>query len=65
MRICPFEALDNTAEIQRAFQGGRMDVLFNLVNDEIISLDEAARFANLKIEDAQDMLNGWKEAQKL
>ena len=64
-RIYPFEALDNTKEIQRAFQAGRMDVLFNLVDDGKISLDEVARFTGLKFEDVQDMLFGWQEAQKM
>lgn len=64
-RTYPFEALDNTEEIQRAFWGGRMDVLFNFVDNGRISLEEAARFAGLKIEDAHDMLFGWQEVQKM
>jgi len=42
-----------------------MDVLFNFVDGGRISLEEAARFAGLKIEDAHDMLFGWQEVQKM
>jgi len=65
--ICPFDAdeFDNTEEIRRAFQGGRMDVLFNLVDDGKISIDQAAGFAGLTMEDAEDMLFGWREAQEM
>ena len=62
---CPFDATGNIEEIRRAFQGGRMDVLFNLVDDGKIAIDEAARFAGLTIEDAEDMLFGWRDAQKM
>lgn len=64
-RTCPFDAGDNTEEIRRAFQGGRMDVLFNLVDDEKIAIEDAAKFADLSMEDAKDMLFGWREAQGL
>lgn len=65
-RSCPFEEEDNdTGEIQRAFQAGRLDVLFGLVDDGQISLDNAARFAKLSLEDARDMLFGWREAQSM
>lgn len=52
-------------EFQRFYHAGRMDVLFNLVYDGKISLDEAAAFAGMSIEEAYDMLNGWKEAQEM
>lgn len=42
-----------------------MDVLFNFVDGGRISLEEAARFAGLKIEDVHDMLFGWQEVQKM
>ena len=64
---CPFDAIgsDNTEEIRQAFQGGRMDVLFNLVDDGKIAIEDAARFASLSMEDAEDMLFGWREAQEM
>lgn len=65
-RSCPFEEDDNdTGEIQRAFQAGRMDVLFNLVDNGKISLEYAAEFAGFNMETAKDMLFGWREAQEM
>lgn len=64
-RIYPFDASDNISEIQRAFLGGRMDVLFNLVDDGKVSIGEAAKFAGLTMEEAEDMLFGWREAQEM
>lgn len=62
---CPFELADNMEEIRRAYQAGRMDVLFNLVDNGKITIDEAARFARISMEDAEDMLQGWREAQEM
>ena len=42
-----------------------MDVLFNLVDDGKIALEDTARFAGLSMEDAEDMLQGWHEAQEM
>lgn len=53
------------AEYQRFYQAGRMDVLFNLVSIEKISIEDAALFAKLSLEDAMDFLQGWKEAQEM
>lgn len=65
-RSCPFEEEDNDAEeIRKAFQGGRMDVLFNLVDNGKISLEYAAEFADFNMETAKDMLFGWREAQEM
>jgi len=61
---CPLGAADNTEEIRRAFQAGRMDVLFNFVDSGRISLEEAAKFACFSMETAEDMLLGWREAQE-
>ncbi len=54
----------DTEEIRRAFQGDRMDVLFNLVDDGKIAIEDAAEFADLSMEDAEDMLFGWREAKE-
>lgn len=62
---CPFETADNTEEIRRVYQAGRMDVLFNLVDDGKIALGDAAKFAGLSMEEAEDMLFGWREAQEM
>ena len=64
---CPFNAtdFDDSEEIRRAFQSGRMDVLFNLVDDGKIALDDAAKFAGMTMEEAEDMLQGWREAQEI
>lgn len=61
--LCPFETGETDEEIQVAFQSGRMDVLFNLVNEGKITIDYAAEFADLTMEEAEDMLFGWKQAQ--
>lgn len=42
-----------------------MDVLFSLVNDGKIAIEDAAKFADLSMEDAEDMLFGWREAQEM
>ena len=57
--------VEHECEEQRYYQAGRMDVLFNLVDLGKITLDEAATFAGMSIEEAYDMLNGWKEAQEM
>lgn len=53
------------AEFQRYYQAGRMDVLFNLVNDGMITIYDAAGFSGMTLEEADDMLQGWKEAQAM
>ena len=42
-----------------------MDMLFSLVDDGKISLDEGAKYAGFNMETAEDMLNGWREAQEM
>lgn len=58
------EEKGNEAECQRFYQAGRMDVLFNLVSIGKVSIEDAAIFAKLSLEDAMDFLQGWKEAQE-
>lgn len=53
------------AEFQRYYQAGRMDVLFNLVNNGMVTIYDAAGFAGMTLEEAEDMLQGWKEAQAM
>lgn len=53
------------AEFHRYYQAGRMDVLFSLVNDGIITIYDAANFAGMTLEEADDMLQGWKVAQEI
>ncbi len=53
------------AEFQRYYQVGRMDVLFNLVNDGMITIYDAAGFSGMTLEEAEDMLQGWREAQAM
>lgn len=40
-------------------------MLFSLVDDGKLTLDEAADFIGMTWGDAADMLQGWKESQKL
>ena len=42
-----------------------MDVLFNFVDDGKISLEEGAKFAGLSMEEAEDMLFGWRESREM
>lgn len=65
MRTCPFDAADNTFEIRRAFWSGRMDMLFELVANGKLSVDEAADIAEMSLLEAEEMLHGWREAQEL
>ena len=55
---CPFEENDNSEEIKVAFQSGRMDMLFQMVNEGKVSIEDATRFADLTMEEAEDMLFG-------
>lgn len=70
-RKCPSTSYGDTnkekekAEFQRYYQAGRMDVLFNLVNDGMITIYDAANFAGMTLEEADDMLQGWKVAQEI
>lgn len=59
------ESSKEKAEFKRYYQAGRMDVLFNLVNDGTITIYDAANFAGMTLEEAEDMLQGWKEAQNI
>lgn len=53
------------AEFQRYYQAGRMGVLFNLVSNGLITIYDAADFAGMTLEEAEDMLQGWREAQAM
>ena len=53
------------AEFKRYYQAGRWDVLFNLVNDGIITIYDAANFTGMTLEEADDMLQGWRVAQEI
>lgn len=62
---CPFEAGGNIEELRRAFRGGRLDALFKLVDAGKISIQEAVRFPGLSKEEAEDILFGWWQTQKM
>lgn len=70
-RSCPNTSSGDTesekekAEFQRYYQAGRMGVLFNLVNDGMITIYDAAGFSGMTLEEAEDMLQGWKDAQAM
>ena len=57
--------MEPESEKQRYYQAGRMDVIFKLVDIGKISLDEASIFAGMSIEEADEMLQGWRMAQEL
>lgn len=59
------ESEKEKAEFQRYYQVGRMGVLFNLVSIGLITIYDAADFAGLTLEEAVDMLQGWREAQAM
>lgn len=66
MRICPFEENEEgESEIKRIFWAGEMQMLFGLVNANIIDIDLAASVAKMSLPEAEEMLQGWREAQKM
>lgn len=56
---------DDAAEYPRYFQAGRLSMLFSLVDGGKLTVDEAADFTGMEWEDAADMLQGWREAQRV
>lgn len=75
MKSCPFdshaseatgqEVKEDTTEFQRYRYVGKMDMLFSLVANNILGIEKAAEIANMSLEEAEDMLQGWKEAQNI
>lgn len=66
MRTCPFEEIEESgSEIKRIFWAGEMQMLFGLVNAKIIDIEQAASVAGMSLTEAEEMLQGWKEAQEL
>ncbi|MDE7432295.1 MAG: hypothetical protein K2N34_10345 [Lachnospiraceae bacterium] len=71
MKSCLFDIIlrnnlfDSKTECQRYYKVGRMDMLFSLVSEGKIELDEAAEFTGMTWGEAFDMLQGWQEAQRL
>lgn len=59
------EVKEDTTEFQRYCYVGKMDMLFSLVANNILGIEKAAEIANMSLEEAEDMLQGWKEAQNI
>lgn len=56
---------EDRTEFQRYRYVGKMDMLFSLVANNILGIEKAAEIANMSLEEAEDMLQGWKEAQNI
>lgn len=75
MKSCPLDSTASEAigqkekedrtEFQRYRYVGKMDMLFSLVANNILGIEKAAEIARMSIEEAEDMLQGWKEAQNI
>lgn len=70
--VLPFDILeeceeckDEKEEIQKHRQSGRMSMLFELVDQGKITLDEAAQVAKMTWGEAEDMLRGWQIARDM
>lgn len=59
------EVKEDRTELQRYRYVGKMDMLFSLVANNILGIEKAAEIANMSLEEAEDMLQGWKEAQNI
>lgn len=59
------ESEKEKAEFQRYYFVGKMEMLFSLVADNILDIEKAAEIAHMSIEEAEDMLQGWREAQAM
>ena len=59
------EVKEDTTEFQRYHYVGKMDMLFSLVANNILGIEKAAEISNMSLEEAEDMLQGWKEAQNI
>lgn len=75
MKNCPLDSTASEAagqevkgdrtELQRYYFAGKMEMLFSLVADNILTIEKAAEIAHMSIEDAEDMLNGWVVAHSM
>lgn len=75
MKSCPLdsnasevigqEVKKDRTELQRYYFVGKMEMLFSLVADNILDIEKAAEIAHMSIEEAEDMLQGWREAQAM
>ena len=59
------EVKEDKTELQRYYFVGKMEMLFSLVADNILTIEKAAEIAHMSIEDAEDMLNGWVVAHSM
>lgn len=59
------EEKEDKEELQRYYFVGKMEMLFSLVADNILSIEKAAEIAHMSLEEAEDMLQGWREAQAM
>lgn len=59
------EVKEDRTELQRYYFVGKMEMLFSLVADNILTIEKAAEIAHMSIEDAEDMLNGWIVAHSM
>lgn len=59
------EEKEDRGELQRYYFVGKMEMLFSLVADNILSIEKAAEIAHMSLEEAEDMLQGWREAQAM
>lgn len=55
----------NKAEIKKAFQSGRMEMLFSLVHANKISFEEAMSISGLDYDETRDMYEGYKIAKEM
>lgn len=75
MKSCPLdshvseaigqEVKKDRTELQRYYFVGKMEMLFSLVADNILDIEKAAEIAHMNIEEAEDMLQGWRDAQAM
>lgn len=65
-RSCPFEANKiSNSEIQQIFWAGKMQMLFGLVAAKIINLELASDIAGMSLLEAEEMLQGFREAEEM
>ena len=57
------EVRKDRAELKRYYFVGKMEMLFSLVDNNILDIEKAAEIAHMSLEEAEDMLQGWREAQ--
>ena len=56
---------EDRTEFQRYYFAGKMEMLFSLVADNILTIEKAAEMAHMSTEEAEDMLNGWVVAHSM